>query len=915
MRGKSMKLLDDMFPLWGPYGKKYLGISRIADENMTEGVRFDFTVSPAVFACDAKVPNATFMCGCRAWQCSSDYSFFSYRFDLENKDDIYAIVSYIRLNDDEILARTEFFNNTGLRQNFIINCFSSMEYRSETFAFLNKPEKCLCIDATDYETYNYAIKRPWDEQNADAAIKGVFTDERFVSGKGLGDRASKWHIPHKYLAPFGGEAGDTVTYKLEKISFSEPVLVCRYRTSGITYKQGEQVGVRYCEGKEDAVFLMNGEKKLVFPASDELRLITFEIDTVPEKAELVSLGKGAAEFDFFIICEKSDADLISVQTKKHAYIPDIEERKTEKGYEARLNYGEGRGEYRVYSFNENTRFRRIDTGCLEDCLNVRLSNNDESFDDLTETFSGSFKRKKSDSGFFHNMLVHTLFCEPNSSVTEYAVISKGGHKCLARDRYEEIYREKLSAYNPLPLNKAGEKYRLSNELLRAAVLTNVVYPIYKHGRYIVHHTPGKRWDCLYTWDSGFIGLAMLEYAPHFARYVLETYLSRSDNPDYAFVHHGSLVPVQFYLFREIVIRGYAKPEEYYDRLKLYYDFYLGKTRSSTTAKLKSGLLTTYDYFYSCSGMDDYPAQVQMMKDNIRGTTAPVITSSHGIRIAKIMLRCAETLSKTDDAYEYRKDIEKLTLALNRYSWDSKSGYFSYVLHDENLNPVGKYMLDGENLNRGTDGIYPIVAGVCNKEQKTAVLNHLKSEKCMLSPYGLSAVDMQASYFRKNGYWNGNVWFPHQWFIFKAMLDIGDADFAFEIARRALDVWKRETEHSYYTFEMVSVTTGRGGWFHNFGGLSSVLNVWAAAYYKAGTVTTGFDTHVSSCKFSRDFTEAVITLTKTCESESTVIVCMADGEYSVRCDCDKIEYLSRHSGELEIKIQKHTDFMKLFIEKI
>jgi hypothetical protein len=36
------------FPAWGPYGKKYMGISRIADHAFADGVRFDVTVAPAI---------------------------------------------------------------------------------------------------------------------------------------------------------------------------------------------------------------------------------------------------------------------------------------------------------------------------------------------------------------------------------------------------------------------------------------------------------------------------------------------------------------------------------------------------------------------------------------------------------------------------------------------------------------------------------------------------------------------------------------------------------------------------------------------------------------------------------------------------------------------------------------------------
>ena len=73
-----------------------------------------------------------------------------------------------------------------------------------------------------------------------------------------------------------------------------------------------------------------------------------------------------------------------------------------------------------------------------------------------------------------------------------------------------------------------------------------------------------------------------------------------------------------------------------------------------------------------------------------------------------------------------------------------------------------------------------------------------------------------------------------------MFDLGEADFAFEIAKRALDMWKAETDFSYCTYECFGIETQRGGWFHNFGGLSAPVCIWANAYYKPGTVTSGLD---------------------------------------------------------------------------
>ena len=900
------------FPAWGPYGKKYMGISRIAEHEFAKGVRFDLTVAPAIFGGDIKVPNTTLPSGCHPWRCSPDYSIFTYRHDLEWKDRVYAEVSYVRLTDESTLIRTEIVNNSELIQNCVINFFESVEYPSPEYCRLSLPENCAFKKAVEYDSYDYAVKRPWDEQNADGFKKGEFADNRFVGGFGLGDRAGKWHMPHRYLPPFGAEKGDSLSLTLHcNNSFDNAVLAVRYRTSDIKYEHGKMVGVNYIPSEKSSEFLING-KKIVFAPTNELATALISLGRVEKgdfKISLEALGTGGIEFDFFCICEKNDFADIKTAMVKYDYVPDFSaEVQPDGGYKTVCKYPCIEGSFVLRTFNGNTRLREIATGALEDCMTARLSNSDPTFDDVTESFTGAFSRKHSDDGFFSNAIIHTIFVEPHGRHIEYAVISKGETEYKSAEDYEKIYNSRLKEAAPVSLNRDGKKYEQSCEILKATVMTNAVYPIYKHGEYIIHHTPGKRWDCLYTWDSGFIGLGMLDYSERFAEYSLDTYLSEESNPDYAFLHHGSPVPVQMYLYLEMLKRSNDKSKllAMYPRAKLYYDFLAGKVRGSTTAKLKSGLTTTYDYFYSTSGMDDYPAQVAMMDRNIRDTTAPVISTSQLIRCGKILRMAASKLGKADDAAEYTADIERLTNALTEYSWDKKSGYFSYVLHDKDYNPTG-FMLteNGENLNKGLDGIYPIIAGACDNEQREAILGHLKNEKEMLSPYGISAVDMTAGYFMVNGYWNGNVWFPHQWFIWKSMLDLGESDFAYTVARLALDIWKREVDYSYYTFEMVNVVTGRGGWFHNFGGLSTPITMWANAYFKAGTLNTGFDTWVDFAEFADNNKKLRADLTYFGNSKKfTVLAAMNDDEsikYKVTLDGTEIPFNERFKGTLEIPL--------------
>lgn len=904
------------FPAWGPYGKKYMGLSRIAEHKYKKGIRFDLTVAPSIFGGDIKIPNVTVPSGCHPWLSSADYSFYSYRYDLEWKDRVYADVSFSRITDESILVRTEIVNNSELVQNCLINFFCSVEYPYPYYTYIETPEKCVYKDALDYDVYEYNSPRPWDGENPDGLKKGEFRSNDFVDESGLGDRVGKWHMPHKYIPPFGGEKGDRVTYTLPVTeNYENAVLHIRYRTTDIHYTQGEMVGVNLVKGEKDAVFTLNG-KKVVFEAADEPQIRRVEIGELTKgefTVDLISEGEGAIEFDFISLTEKTDVNDLKVFKKKNDFIPKFtEEKSPEGGYLSKLSYNGIESTYFVKTFNDNTRFRHIETGALEDCPTARLSNSDVTFDDVLESFTGAFSRKHSDDGFFHNTIIHTLFVEPNTHRVEYAVVSKGETEYLTEEEYEKIYISRKKTAISFEYNKSGKKYELSNNILAATLLTNAVYPIYKHGEEIIHHTPGKRWDCLYTWDSGFIGLGMAQLSNKFAVYSLDTYLSDESNADYAFLHHGSPVPVQMYLYLELLKKTNDKTEllSLYPRAKLYYDFLAGKTRGSTTAKFKSGLTTTYDYFYSSSGMDDYPAQVEMMNGELRDKAAPCISSSQVIRCGEILKIVADRLGKSEDCDEYERDISRISAALNEYAWDEECGYYSYVLHNDNYEPVGIFKnKNGENVNKGLDGIYPLIAGVCPPQRKERILAHLKNPKEMLSPYGISAVDMTAGYFTVNGYWNGNVWFAHQWFIWKTMLDIGESDFAFTIAKTALDVWKREVDYSYYTFEMVNVVTGRGGWFHNFGGLSAPINLWASAYYKPGTFNSGFDVWVENQTFGED--------NKTFEAEFeyygnnekfTLLTVMNDEktDYKAYLDGKEISLIIRDNSAIETELSKNID---------
>lgn len=872
-----------VMPVWGPYSKKYMGLSKIIDELAGVGARFDFSVHPTLWNSATPVPNVTVPSNYHLWNCKSDYSYFSYRYELMWKDQVYTDVSFSKIKEDAYLMRCEFFNNTPLSQNCILNVFSALEFPYPTYCRVNTPEKCVLKTANDYDEYTYKVSRPWDEENPDGMFKGMFADKDFYMGKGLGDRCENYHVHFLNLKPFGCEKGDKVSYTLnaEEEIFEKPVLAVRYKT--------------VTDG--DAHFDMNGTE-VVFKHSDEL---TFAYLPYMNKFTLESLGTAGIELDFLAVIEESDKAQLTAEKVSFGYTPEIETEILESGHRTKLTYKDVDLPFYVLTHNKNTRERTLESGSLEDALINRLSNGDHTYDDLKETFSGSFKRKTSDEGFFQNTLIKSIFVKPDTSHIEYVVLSNEKFEPLSDAEYESIYEKAKKDDNDICFNEAGQKYTLSTEILKSTLLTNVVYPVYRHGENVIHHTPGKRWDSFYTWDSGFIGMGLLEFSKDLCRYALDMYLCDDTNKDFAFLLHGSLVPTQFVEYLELLKRTEDKESLafLYDKAKLYYEFLRGRNHKSTCAKFNNGLLTTYDYWYSHCGMDDYPAQVEMMAKKAQKYTCPCLSTAQIIRAGKIMKMVAYSLDRLDDIKIYDEDIAYSTKALNELAWDEESGYFGYTLYDEQGNVTGIMRTDdGENWNKGMDGIYPIVAGAVKGERKERVLAHIKNPNEMWSQAGISAVDMSASYYFDDGYWNGNVWMSHQWFVWKTMLDNGEADFAFEIAKRALDMWKDETDFTYNTYECFGIATKRGGWFHNFGGLSAPICIWANAYFRPQTVTTGFDIWTDYQHTTE--TSAEISFKYYGENEKyTIVVTLSDSaEYKAYLNDKEIEFNERNKGSLE-----------------
>lgn len=874
---------------WGPYSKKYMGLSRVMAESRIPGARFDLAVHPTYANSAVPVPNVCVPSGYHPWDADADGTCYTYRYELIWKDQLYTELSFFQMTPDTWGIRAEYVNHTDLPQNCLLNFFSAIEYPSQYVWEIDLPEKNDFWDARNYHAFSFAKPKPWNHLTPDGYHRGEIKVPEFTEERGLGALSSD--------QPFGSLAGDSVIYrrKLQK-GYTDALLTIRYRTVS------DQSDVTFASTY--GPLLLKGTR---IPDTVTLSLGRLEKGDFLFQMTAQGTEENGVELDFFCITEREEAGKIFVRQRPLDCMPQI--RKTisqDCGRTIRYQYANGEKPIYLSVFWDRIRDRELASGCLEDALSTRLSNSDETYDDLTKSFSGSFSRRHSDDGFYHNQVLEAIFVPPQSTCEIYAAIGTG--PIPGRTEIERCWRERqCRRISDDGIQSAGKPFAFSVRLLKAVLFSNVVYPIERHGQPVIHYTPGKRWDSLYTWDSGFIGIGMSEYSAERAEYIMDLYLSEEENPDFAFLFHGSMVPTQFFLWHVLFQKTFGKDREalkrYYPMFRRYYRYFAGKTEGSTTARYQSGILTPYDYFYNAGGMDDYPAQVALHRQKLENQAAPVCTSAFLVRIAKIMKMAARYCGQEEDIPEYDEDIRHVSEALLKYAWDEESGYFGYVLHDNEGNARSILRTpEGENYNKGNDGVTPLIAGIGTESQTRRMLEHLRSEQELWSPAGVSSVDMSASYYYDNGYWNGSVWFPYQYMLWKSMLDLGEGDLAYAIVQRALEVWKKETEFSYNTFEMIQIKTGRGGWYHQFGGLSAPICSFFGAYFKKGTVTAGFDTWVEDVIIEEGTGCMNITYRQESGKNGILLAVLEEAEsYEVWLDGQKLCCQEHVKGTLEIPL--------------
>lgn len=882
-------------PSWGPYSDQYNGISHVPAQN--NGIRFDVLVQPSLYLRNlTPLANVKRETGYHAWQASADLSYFSYRFELEWKDRVFCDVSFSKVDEQSRLVKAEFVNNTTSNRSMALNIFNTINfpYRKRIKPVL--PTSAMWHKAADYTDFLDSIPNWQHHLVYDGQLRGQLNDDLAVSGTAIA---------------LGKNAGEKITFRIpNNRDLNNGVIMIRYKTIAGT----------------NAVLQtkMNGEllKPTNLPGTKE-----YSVVELPVK----NLAKGTISFSLQVL-NRSEIRLDGFTLLKKEEVPEV------KFIQDNLNpipkqFVTGLPNAVVLKYDDIDEFYGMVWNDLSADKRELFDDQPDQvlaiFNNLTKSDHGAkatVRINGNNKGWFKNIFSAPIILRPKQKTARYAYVVYG--------KSEKDVTEKLKLFNTKwsdaamiaqnqqskadngQYNKAGKPYAFSQQLMRATTLTNLMYPAFTVNQYVKHTTPGKRWSSLYIWDSGFIGLGYSALNTERALESLNAYTMDADEQS-AFLEHGTPLPVQAYLFNALWnnTQNQAYLKYYYPRLKRYYDF-LGGAENSPTRKLKSNLIKTWDIFYNSGGWDDYAPQVAVHQQKLENSVAPVINTAHQIRFAKLLKMAAWQLGYTQDINQYNSDINMYSKALQTHSWDEASGYYGYVSHNKDGEATGRFQYSsGVNFNMGLDGCSPLIAGICTPNQTEKIVKHLFTKDQLWTDQGITTIDQTAPYYNKDGYWNGRVWMAHQWFFWKAMLDLNEPEKAIQIAQTALNVWKRETDDTYNCWENFSAESGNGGGWHQFGALSSPVLNWYSALFETGTITHGFNLWPVAQKFNsnKDGFKGVFKLFADQSSKTaTLLLCLNDkNSYQASCNRKVIAMHKVLDGLYYVKVKLGTSESDVF----
>ena len=333
--------------------------------------------------------------------------------------------------------------------------------------------------------------------------------------------------------------------------------------------------------------------------------------------------------------------------------------------------------------------------------------------------------------------------------------------------------------------------------------------------------------------GGMIALGWLPYRPDWAAAQLNAFFLSRGDPDAPLPNPQAIPPTNLFALWELW-------QQTHDRGALTQLFPFARRRYQEL--LAAGRVRDGEALYA------WPTAPETKAEDGKAETPRLFApdySAYVVRAAKIMRTLAEQARR--DAKEiagYEADARAAASALDATLWDATRGQFI-------ARPV-RAGDEAASVPDSLNGLLPLIMGgdSLKAAQYLALLKTLTDPAAFWSPAGIRSLSKASPAYRPDAPGSGAVSLGLNWLLWKALLDMGEADLARKLAEAVTAAYRKAEAEYGGCPEWLNGETGAGGGVPDYsGGACAVIPLYAA-YHLPGTLSTGWDVHILSARYDK-----------------------------------------------------------------
>jgi hypothetical protein len=176
--------------------------------------------------------------------------------------------------------------------------------------------------------------------------------------------------------------------------------------------------------------------------------------------------------------------------------------------------------------------------------------------------------------------------------------------------------------------------------------------------------------------------------------------------------------------------------------------------------------------------------------------------------AKALAAMAKELGKTEEAAAWEKDAATRTELINKYMWDEETGfYYNIDMKDNDFT----YKNNNDLKIKEIIGFLPMWAGVAPKDRADKLMKSMLDKEEFWREFGIPTLTAKDDYYNPLGYWNGPVWVPWQYLMFRGLEDYSYNNEAKELYKKVSANIINQLKRDHYLWEFYSADDYQAGW--------------------------------------------------------------------------------------------------------